>query len=126
MLLSESSDLVIRHLAAWRESPEIIDLIFLKGGPVLAIAPTSISLYKNEDSILDPLSNGLISSAQWPAKNALSISLKTKGLVASFKAGVIHLAEGKTLLITPVSIQLFLCANDALHNRDAVAHIEIS
>jgi hypothetical protein len=129
MLISETSDIVVRHKANWQESPFIIDLVYLKGGRVLAIAPTSISLYKNEESINNPLSNGLISSADWPNEHALTLANKAdnvKGLVKSYKAGVIQLHQQKTLLITPVSIQLFLNNHDALNNRDAIAYIDIA
>lgn len=127
MLLSETSDLVIRHTPAWQTKPILIDLIYLKGGRILAIAPTSISLYKDEASLLDPLSNGLISSADWSQALALtSVENGDSCLVKGFKAGVIHLAEEKTLLITPVAIQLFSSSNDALLNRNAIARIDIA
>jgi hypothetical protein len=129
MLISETSDIVLRHLPNWQDIPFIIDLVYLKGGRVLAIAPTSISLYKNEESISNPLSNGLISSADWPKKHQLTLAEtddNAQGLVKSYKAGVIQLHQEKTLLITPVSIQLFLSNNDALNNRDSIAKIDIA
>lgn len=126
MLLSESSELVIQHLPTWQTTPVLIDLIFLKGGPVLAISPTSFSLYKNEKSIQDPLSNGLISSANWNSSQEILPCADTNALVKSYKAGVIHLTNDKTILITPVAIQLFSSAGDALHNRDAIAHLNIN
>ncbi len=126
MLLSDNSDLVIRHLPAWQTTPLLIDLIHLKGGRVLALAPNSMSLYKDEDSLRDPLSNGLISSTDWPLAQQLhSVKSEVGGLVKSFKAGVIHLSDNKTILITPVAIQLFLSPKDALTNHNAIAHITL-
>ena len=126
MLLSDNSDLVTRHIPAWQTTPMHIDLIHLKGGRVLALAANSMSLYKDESSLNDPLSNGLISSTDWPeAQQLKTINSQTGGLVQSFKAGVIHLAEEKTILITPIAIQLFTSPKDALTNHNAIAHITL-
>ena len=126
MLLSDSSDIVIQYTPHFKITPVLIDLVHLKGGRLLAISPTSISLFKDENSIQDPLGNGLISSADWSNTAPLNEINPNAGFVKSFKAGVIHLANEKILLITPVSIQLFNTAHDALHNIKAVAHLELA
>ena len=120
MLLSENSDIVCDYQAAWKGEPACIDLIGLKGGKVLALSSNSMSLYKDESSIGDELGNGLLNSCDWP--EALTFN---QGFVKGFKAGVIFLHQEKTILITPVAIQLFALASDALKNQNCIASLDL-
>ncbi len=120
MLLSENSDIITDYKPAWLTGPAPIDVLNLKGDKVLALSATAMSLYSSESAIQDELGNGLLASIDW--QEPLHFE---DGFVTGFKAGAIFLHQGKTLLITPVAIQLFATANDALSNKNCLASLPL-
>ena len=130
MLLNESSDIVIKLQAMWSEVPSQVDLVHLKGDKVLAISNQAMRLYSSLEAISDPLCNGLMDSCEWSKNNQLcakdSLKSDKQSFVQNYKAGVVHLQDHYTLLITPVAIQLFATPNDALHNLGQIASLSLT
>jgi len=119
MLHSESSDIIQGYQALYSQSPAL-DLLQLKGGKVLAISSTTLCLYKNQESIGDPLGNGILAVGDWPEPLA-----ENQGFVASHRAGAIKLHDSRIILITPVSIGLYANAEDALLNQNCLCQLNL-
>ena len=129
MLFNESSDIALQLEPSWASAPVSIDLVHLKGGKLLAISPSAMRLYASAEYLHDPFGNGLIDSCDWSEQQSLQQGPSKKSeqpsFVQDFKAGAIHLQQGYTLLVTPVAIQLFASAAQALHNQGCLAELRL-
>ena len=119
MLIEGNSDIIKR---CEFNSESATQWLTFRNDFVLVLAPSFIALYKDQQSIGDPLGNGL------KAMEDLSVELAQteSGFVAQYQAGFVGLVDGKAILITPNDIQLFADKTDALHNRNELARLMLA
>lgn len=124
MILEGHSDIITRceFVSDGPHAPS--QWLTFRNGFVLVIGESFMSLYKNIESIGDPLGNGLKASVDVSGDQALSYT--EKGFVTHYAAGFVGLVDDKAILITPNDIQLFLNKTDALHNRDEIARLKLA
>ena len=120
MLIEGSSDIVIRCEFNAQEQAQWLTF---RNGFVLVLQPTAMALYKDAQSINDPLGNGLKAIVDISDKQALAVN--ENGFVKEFSAGFVGLVDDKAILITPNDIQLFENKTDALHNRNEIVRLAL-
>jgi hypothetical protein len=123
MIIENSSDIIVSNSTQTLQNGEAIEVLQLRDGKVFVISQHSLALYQHASYIEDPLGNGLLAICEIPT--ALSLPLTGESWLKQYRAGFIGLHTGQTLLITPLAIQLFACANDALHNRDEICRLNL-
>lgn len=121
MIVNESD--LIRSVETVYLGEELQDAtaIELLNGQVIVLSLNSIGMYKNKQSISDPLGNGLI--------HFEAISPVEKGFapkVEEFKAGYVGLMGGYVLLLGGFDVRLFTNKSDALYNRNEVLRLAYS
>lgn len=123
MLIENNSDLVKSSQCLTLEHGEDIEAIVLINGQVLVLAQNGLALYKNIESISDPLANGLLHSAALDKQNYL---LAEQGRFMQMnRSGLIGLYDEKVILITPNDIQLFPNRESALRNQGELASFHL-
>lgn len=124
MVIEGNSDIVVRCEYKRDELNQAAQWLTFRNGFVLILQPSFMALYKDVQSIHDPLGNGLKAMVDIPETFALHET--NNGFVSSFSAGFVGLADDKAILITPNDIQLFANKTDALHNRDEIARLALT
>lgn len=118
MLVENSSDIVKDSLVLTLRHGESVEALKLINGQILVLAYNNISLFKNIESIEDPLASGLMHSAELSGDDCLK--RQDDKFMAMNSAGVIGLFDEKIILITPNDIQLFPNRACALRNQDEI------
>ncbi|AJQ97101.1 hypothetical protein [Gynuella sunshinyii] len=123
MIFTASSDIIVNNrLASVRG--QTVELLYFRNEQVLLLTTQALSLYRHERFIEDELGNGLLAYLKLPDEHLLA--QRQGHYVAEFQAGYVGLVDGKTLLITPVAIQLFPNKTDALYNRAEICRLKLS
>lgn len=123
MVIEGNSDIVVRcEFQAQASQPS--QWLTFRNGFVLVLQANVMALYKNVESINDPLGNGLKAMVDIPAEQTLQH--EEIGFVREYSAGFVGLVDDKAILITPNDIQLFENKTDALHNRDEIARLALA
>lgn len=116
MLIENNSDLVKSSEIITLDNAEKVEAINLINGQVLVLARNGLSIYKDSQSISDPLANGLLHAAPLSEENYL---IQEQGRFMQMnRSGLIGLFDDKVVLITPNAIQLFSSRESALRNQD--------
>lgn len=97
--------------------------LHFRDGKVLLINAHGMALFQNLAAIEDELGNGLM--AQTEFADDLQLPHQDHQWVTEYSAGFVGLHGDYALLITPVAIQLFRNKQDALHNRDELARLNL-
>lgn len=118
MLVENSSDIVKDSQVLTLSHGESVEALKLINGQILVLAYNNISLFKNIESIEDPLASGLLHSAE--LSDDVSLKRVDDKFMAMNSAGVIGLFDEKIILITPNDIQLFPNRACALRNQDEI------
>ncbi len=118
MLIENSSDIVKSSQLITLSHGEGIEALELINGQVLVLAENGLSLYKTITAIEDPLSSGLVQSAELESKFYLLV--KEGHFMQEHRSGLVGLFDDKVILITPNDIQLFPNRNSALRNQDEI------
>ena len=118
MLVENSSDIVKDSQVLTLSHGESVEALKLINGQILVLAHNNISLFKNIESIEDPLASGLLHSAELSDDDCLA--RKEDKFMSMNSAGVIGLFDEKVILITPNDIQLFPNRACALRNQDEI------
>lgn len=118
MLVENSSDIVKDSLVLTLRHGESVEALKLINGQILVLAYNNISLFKNIESIEDPLASGLMHSVELSGDDCLK--RQDDKFMAMNSAGVIGLFDEKIILITPNDIQLFPNRACALRNQDEI------
>jgi len=121
MLIEGSSDIIVR--CEFKADSQTQWLTF-RNGFVLVLQPQAMALYKDAQSINDPLGNGLKAIVDVDAQQTLAVN--ESGFVSEFSAGFVGLVDDKAILITPNDIQLFPNKLDALHNRNEITRLALA
>jgi len=124
MVIEGNSDIVVRCEYKSDALNQSAQWLTFRNGFVLVLQSSVMALYKDEQSIYDPLGNGLKAMVDIP--EAFTLHEGDNGFVASYSAGFVGLADDKAILITPNDIQLFKNKTDALHNRDEIARLALT
>ncbi len=124
MLLEGSSDIIVRCEYKNQGEHSGSQWLTFRNGFVLVLAQDLMALYKDEQSIGDPLGNGL--KVMVELANDANLLLSDSGIVSSFTAGFVGLMDEKAILITPNDIQLFKNTGDALRNKNELARLELN
>lgn len=123
MLIENNSDIVKSSHAFLLKNGEPVEALELINGQVLVLAKNGLSLYKDQASIEDPLSNGLLHSATLAADYYLVAN--NDRFMESAQSGVVGLFDDKVILITPNDIQLFPNRHSALRNQDEIVRLQL-
>ncbi|GAA6134184.1 hypothetical protein NBRC116188_09730 [Oceaniserpentilla sp. 4NH20-0058] len=121
MVIEGSSDIIIR--CEYLADNDTQQLTF-RNGFVLVLQAFVMALYKDTQSIADPLGNGLKALVDIPQKEGLQ--LEAQGFVSEYSAGFVGLMDEKAILITPNDIQLFPSKLDALHNQNEIVRLALA
>lgn len=124
MVIEGNSDIIVRCEFFNESTVQPAQWLTFRNGFVLVIQATFMALYKNIESINDPLGNGLKAMVDIPAEQTLGFS--EQGFVEEFSAGFVGLVGEKAILITPNDIQLFPNKMDALHNRHEIVRLQLN
>ena len=124
MLLEGSSDIIVRCEYIQEGQHSGTQWLTFRNGFILVLAKDLVALYKDAESVVDPLGNGLKAMVELAGDAQLIIS--DSGFVSSFMAGFVGLMDEKAILITPNDIQLFKNKADALRNNDELARLELN
>ncbi|GAA3924870.1 hypothetical protein [Litoribacillus peritrichatus] len=89
----------------------------------LVLSANTLAMFKDLESVEDPLGNGLIASTV--LSEAQHLTHRQGQFIESYKAGFVRLIDDRALLVTPNHIQLFPCAQDALRNQNEIAKLEL-
>lgn len=124
MVIEGNSDIVVRceFFADAVNGP--CQWLTFRNGFVLVVHEAFMALYKDAQSIGDPLGNGLKVMVDIPADQVLKHS--PQGFVKEFSAGFVGLVGDKAILITPNDIQLFPHKLDALHNLNEIVRLQLN
>ncbi|MGB3667056.1 MAG: hypothetical protein WA963_08860 [Bermanella sp.] len=124
MVIEGNSDIVVRceFFADAVNGP--CQWLTFRNGFVLVVHEAFMALYKDAQSIGDPLGNGLKVMVDIPADQVLEHS--PQGFVKEFSAGFVGLVGDKAILITPNDIQLFPHKLDALHNLNEIVRLQLN
>lgn len=124
MILEGHSDIITRceYISDGPHAPS--QWLTFRNGFVLVLGEAFLSLYKNAESIGDPLGNGLKATVDLSSEFTLAVS--PNGFVVNYAAGFVGLVDEKAILITPNDIQLFQNKTDALHNRDEIVRLKLA
>ena len=124
MVIEGNSDIVVRceFFADAVNGP--CQWLTFRNGFVLVVHEAFMALYKDAQSIGDPLGNGLKVMVDIPQDQLLVQG--EQGFVQAFSAGFVGLADDKAILITPNDIQLFPHKSDALHNRNEIVRLQLN
>jgi hypothetical protein len=124
MVIEGNSDIIVRCEFFNENTAQPSQWLTFRNGFVLVVQSTFMALYKNIESINDPLGNGLKAMVDIPAEHVLEFS--QQGFVEEFSAGFVGLVGEKAILITPNDIQLFPHKMDALHNRNEIVRLQLN
>ena len=123
MLVENSSNIVRSSQLFTLKNGEQVEAIELINSQILVLSENGLSLYKDINSIEDPLANGLLHSANLSSDNYL---IAEKGhFMQAAQAGLVGLFDDKVILITPNDIQLFPSRHCALRNQDEIARMQL-
>lgn len=118
-----SSDIISHTSVSTLKNGEPAELVHFRDGKVLQISANGLAFYQSEAGINDDFNKGLLSSCD--ICEEASLNIESDRFIQEYKAGYIGLYDEKTLLITPVSIQLFHNKTDALHNRHEICRLDL-
>ena len=124
MVIEGNSDIIVRCEYFPDSSSGPCQWLTFRNGFVLVTHAKFMALYKDVQSIGDPLGNGLKAMVDIPKDQTLQYT--EQGFVQEFSAGFVGLADEKAILITPNDIQLFQHKLDALHNRNEIVRLQLS
>lgn len=93
-----------------------VSLLTLHGGQVIVIGADAVAMFRDRDSISDPLGNGVLGHERLPAAQQCDAS---GSFVAEQRAGYVGLIGGAVLFVRPDGVALYDSGLDALHNRNA-------
>lgn len=124
MVIEGNSDIIVRCEFFTDGIAGQCQWLTFRNGFVLVIHQTFMALYKNADSMNDPLGNGLKVMVDIPQNQTLKPT--EHGFVKEFSAGFVGLVDDKAILITPNDIQLFPNKLEALHNRNEIVRLQLN
>ena len=124
MVIEGNSDIIVRCEFFTDTKAGPCQWLTFRNGFVLVIHQSFMALYKDVQSINDPLGNGLKVMVDIPQEHTLQRT--EDGFVQEFSAGFVGLADEKAILITPNDIQLFVHKLDALHNRNEIVRLQLN
>jgi hypothetical protein len=124
MVIEGNSDIIVRCEFFTDAATGPCQWLTFRNGFVLVVHESFMALYKDAQSIGDPLGNGLKVMVDIPDDQILTSS--EQGFVQSFSAGFVGLVDEKAILITPNDIQLFSDKSDALHNRNEIVRLQLN
>ena len=120
MILEGSSNIIQRIERSIINSQQL-ELLYLSNHKVLAIGESSLALYKDMQSISDPLGNGLLHMA-----NIENFRFEIENpVVLEHRAGYVGLAKEQVLLILPNAVKLFHSKNDALQGANSICTLPL-
>lgn len=118
-----SSDIIVKHEAFALPSGVPCDALHFRNGMVLLVSLNALALYKNAQSVFDPLGNGML--ALEDIEDDLQADAEGN-IVQEYQAGYVGLSGGKVILITPNDIQLFPNKEAALRNKNEITRIKLA
>lgn len=121
--MSGSSDIIVRREKFQLPSGVPCDALHFRNGLVLLISLNALALYKNAQSVFDPLGNGML--ALEDIEDDLQADAEGN-IVQEYQAGYVGLSGGKVILITPNDIQLFPNKEAALRNKNEITRIKLA
>lgn len=119
MLIENNSDIVRGSKILTLAQGEKVEALELINGQFLILAANGLSLYKNLESIEDPLANGLLHSVE--LEKGFYLKQEQGRFVQMTRSGLVGLYDDKVILLTPNDIQLFPNRECALRNQDEIA-----
>jgi hypothetical protein len=124
MIHQHSSDIIQNHERIQLHNGEPAEALMFHNELTLVLSEKTIAMFKDKQSIIDPLGNGLIASIQLDEQNYLPIV--NGAIVERYQSGFVGLTDGRAMLVTPNVIQLFPTPNDALRNQNEVARLNLT
>lgn len=124
ILESSKSDIIKSVQRQTLGNQQQVEVILLRNGNAIVLSANALAYYKSEQSIQDPLGNGLLALAELAPKDNLPADAPQ--WITEYRAGFVGLIEDKVVLITPVAIQLFAHKADALRNNNEIARLDLS
>ena len=119
MLIENNSDIVKSSRILTLIQGEKVEALELINGQFLILAENGLSLYKDIESVEDPLANGLLHSTELAEEYYLK---QEEGrFMQMARSGLVGLFDDKVILLTPNDIQLFPNRSSALRNQDEIA-----
>jgi hypothetical protein len=118
MLIENNSDVVRSSQVMQLSHGEQVEALELINGQVLLLAKNGLSLYKDHESIEDPLANGLLHSAE--LEEGAYLKQEQGRFMEMTRSGLVGLFDEKVILLTPNDIQLFPNRASALRNQDEI------
>lgn len=116
-------DGIIAEIQCQTINGEPTELIKLHNGLMIALSSNTLACYKNQQSITDPLGNGLLSYVTVPADHL--IQFENGHCIAQYRSGYVGLIDNKALLIAPFHIRLFPNNQDGLRGLNCLAELEL-
>lgn len=121
MIFEYSSNIISGNEVITLRDNSPAELLFFHNEITLLLSQTGMAMFKNRESVLDPLGNGLLAEISLGAPHGL-ISHEGR-FVKSYQAGFVELVDGRGLLITPNDVQLFPDSRSALTNTGEIARL---
>ncbi|MBA53996.1 MAG: hypothetical protein CMK89_06025 [Pseudomonadales bacterium] len=117
------SNSVVAEILTETLNSEPCELIKLHNGLIIALSPRALGCYRNQQSLHDPLGNGLISfSALDPEYH---IQFHDQRCITTYSGGYVGLLDGKALLIAPYKVRLYPNNQDGLRGQNCLAELEL-
>jgi hypothetical protein len=118
MLVENNSNIVKSSQELILKNGEQVEALELINGQILILAHNNLSLYKDLESIEDPLANGLLHSAE--LEEGVYLKQEEGRFMEMTRSGLVGLFDEKVILLTPNDIQLFPNRASALRNQDEI------
>lgn len=118
MLVENNSNIVKSSQEFILKNGEQVEALELINGQILILAHNNLSLYKDLESIEDPLANGLLHSAE--LEEGAYLKQEQGRFMEMTRSGLVGLFDEKVILLTPNDIQLFPNRASALRNQDEI------
>ncbi len=123
MIIEGSANLVNR-LETLSLQSQYVEALVLQNGRVIAISESAIALFKDFDTMQDPLGNSLLAIEAIPEAHQFECSASP--WVSKHQAGFVEFSNGMGLLILPNDVRLYANRHDALKNHDAIVCLPLS
>lgn len=102
---------------------EPCELIRLHNGLIIALSSSAMGCYRSQQSMHDPLGNGLLSFCSFDAAN--QIQFQANRCITTYSGGYVGLADGKALLIAPFKVRLYPNNQDGLRGLNCIGELDL-
>jgi len=124
MIHQHSSNIIQSHTEISLQNGDYAEILTFHNDLTLVLSEQTLAMFKDRNSVNDPLGNGLITTVQLEPEDQLKM-IEGK-IVKNYQSGFVGLMDGRAILVTPNVIQLFPTANDALKNQNELARLTLN